>query len=119
VTKVVVSDHAVLRYLERISGPHPMFDDGRINVDAVRTIILSEGRYEQFAVGAAKVRIGKIEFRSAPSRFDAGTRVVVTVLEDRSPKIDRPHLSNRPGKKHRNPKYRQFERRKDRSHAGE
>lgn len=113
-TKVVVSDHAVLRYLERITGPHPTFQDGRINVDAVRALILSEGRKEQFAVGASKVRIGDIEFRSAPSRFDAGTRVVVTVLEDKGPKITRPHPSNIPGKKNRDPKCRQFERRKER-----
>lgn len=111
--KVVVSDHAVLRYLERISGPHPTFDDGRINIDAVRSLILSDGRREQFAVGASNVRIGNVEFRSAPSRYDSGTRVVVTVLEDKGPKVERPHPSNMPGKKNRDPKCRKFERRKE------
>lgn len=109
---VFVSDHAVLRYLQRVDGPHPMDARGRIDVDAVRRIILADGRREAFAIGAQAIRIGEVVFRTRlDPKSDRPVRIVTTVIEeDQAHK--RPHLSN--VRKHKNGRANKHPRREER-----
>jgi len=77
---VLVSDHAVVRYLERVDGPHPMKENGRIDVDEIRRIILSNGRRAAFEAGAKGVRMGDVMFVSRLDERSGGAiRIVTTV----------------------------------------
>lgn len=96
-TEVIVSDHAIVRYLERVDGPHPILPNGRIDVEAVRQAILADGRKEAFAAGVKNVRIGELVFSSKPDdRYGTSARIVTTVQPaSQATPIKRPHQSNR------------------------
>lgn len=111
--EVVVSDHAVLRYLERVDGPHPMLENGRIDVEAVRRFILAQGRKEAFAAGVSTVRIGDVTFFSrADNRSETPRRIVTTIMPTQDSGARKsPHPSN--SRKPRNGRAKKYVRRKE------
>ena len=93
-SKVIVSDHAVVRYLERVDGPHPTDDRGRIDIAAVREIILADGRRAAFAAGASRIKIGDAVFAAGASISDPTIRVVITTIVGEKPLNQQKHMSN-------------------------
>lgn len=95
--KVEVTDHAILRYLERVDGPHPVREHGRIDIEAVRARILGDGREEAVAAGAMRIYIDGVQFRCTPCKHRSNVRRIVTVIDKENntfQKPKKPHASN-------------------------
>lgn len=93
--RIIISDHAVLRWLERAPGPHAMDAAGRIDVAAVKRAMMASGRETAFAAGAKGVRIGDVEIR-AGSNGAPGVVIISTVVPagENVQRGRRPHPSN-------------------------
>lgn len=75
----IISDHAVVRYIERVFG---------VDVDQIRAGMATDDVRSAIALGASSVTIEGIEFRIRT--LADGTRQVATVIErERSPFLTR------------------------------
>ena len=88
-TEVIITEHAVLRYLERVDGPHPMTLNQRIDIQAVKKEMKSKGAAIAAAIGATRFTIGDTEFRIVSDVHNPNRRFVVTCVDKAEARLKR------------------------------